>query len=155
MLKSVQWNVYTYLMVGLVPAMLLGAWGIDSWQSRRLHQTQCQVATEWLEESARLAPQFTLANTMDRTQFWRVGIEELNAPSQAGVLRRGILQSASYHARHYPDHPTSEPEVLNREDGLFSRDIEGGAAALIAHCPETEALLPTAFPMFFQGEDEN
>lgn len=155
MLKSSQWNVYTLLMVGLVPAMLLTAWGMDSWQSYRRHQLQCEVAVEWLEESRDIAPQFTQANTMNRTQLWISNVDEINSPAHASILRRGILQSANYHLEYFPEHPTDAPGVLNPKNSMFARDIEEGTAELINHCPETEALLPAAFPMIFPKEDTN
>lgn len=153
MLKSIQWDIYTILIVALLPALLLVAGGVTWWEDNRLHQAQCNVAVAWLEESADIAGQFQLAQTMDRTQFWQQSFEEINNPSHAGQLRWGIIQSADYTSEYYPDMPTDEPGVLNPKNGLFSRDIEEGTEELIEHCPDTEAMLADAFPMIFRDED--
>lgn len=153
MLKSIDWNIYTILMIGLVPAMLLTAWGLDTWDARRLHRLQCEVAMEWLDESAEIVPQFTDAETMNRTSLWIANFETLNSPNAAGDLRWNILQSANYSLEHFPDLPTDEPGVLNPKNGLFARAIEEGTEELIEHCPETEDMLPAAFPMIFPREE--
>lgn len=155
MLKSIDWNIYTILMIALVPAMLLTAWGLDTWDSRRLHRLQCEVAVEWLEENAEIAPQFSQAMTMNRTALWQSNFEDINAPAAAGILRGGILGSANYTREYFPDQSTDEPGALNPHNGLLARNIEDGIVALVEHCPETEDLLPAAFPMIFHREDTN
>lgn len=152
MLKSIEWNIYTILMVALVPAMLLSAWGLYAWDSHRLHTMQCAMAVDWLEESTDMAPEFEQSGTMGRTQFWISEFESLESPNAAGNLRWGILQSANYHEEHYPDLPTDEPGVLNPPNGLFARQIEEGVEDLVEHCPDTEDMIPTAFPMVFREE---
>lgn len=151
--KSIDWNIYTILMVALVPALLLAAWGLETWDTRQLHQLQCTVAMEWLEESEDLAPQFVQAGSMDQTMLWISSFEEIEAPIAAGDLRWGILESARYHEQHYPDLPTDEPGVLNPPNGLFERQITDGANRLVDHCPETSDELTTAFPMIFREDN--
>lgn len=155
MMRSIQWDIYTILMVALVPVILLSAWGLHTWDERRLHNRQCEVALEWLEESAEIAPQFVQADSMERTFLWRSNFEEINSPAHASMLRDGILRSARYNAEHRPDDATDEPGVLHPQNGLFSREIEGGKNTLTGHCPETAALIPDAFPMVFPREDTN
>lgn len=154
MLKSIEWNTYTILMVALVPTMLLAAWGLDTWDSRQLHRTQCTMAVEWLEESADISQQFQQSGTMGQTQLWSSRFEAIESPNAAGDLRRGILQSATYHEEYFPTSPTDEPGVLNPRNGLFERQIEQGVRSLVEHCPETEALIPNAFPMVFREDNE-
>lgn len=152
MLKSINWNIYTILMVGLVPALLLTAWGVYAWDSHRLHSLQCTMAEEWLEESTDIASQFEQSGTMGQTLFWASRFEDIESPNAAGNLRWGILQSTDYHAENYPELPTNEPGVLNPPNGLFERQFEEGVEDLVDHCPETEAMIPTAFPMVFREE---
>lgn len=153
MLKSVQWDIYTIIMIALVPAMLLIAWGIDTWESDQLHKRQCEMAVDWLESSAGYADQFERSGTTGNTELWINRIEQLDSPNAAGDLRWGILQSANYHAEYFPDLPTDAPGVLNPKNGLLERQIHDGAERLIEHCPDTEDLIPAAFPMVFK-EDE-
>lgn len=153
MLKSVQWDVYTIIMVALVPILLLSAWGLQALDAGRLHRTQCELAVDWLENSKNSSTQFVQAGTTGRTQFWITMFEDLDSPNAAGYLRWGVLKSAEYHQEYLPDLPTDAPGVLNPRNGLFEKQIADGARHLIEHCPETEALIPDAFPMVFrEGE---
>lgn len=152
MLKSIQWDIYTIIIVALVPTLLLTAWGIYAWDEHQLHTLQCTMAVDWLEESTEMAPQFVQAETMDSTQFWTSSFEQIESPNAAGNLRWGILQSTWYHREHFPDLPTDERGVLNPPNGLFARQIEEGTEDLVEHCPETEDMIPTAFPMVFRED---
>lgn len=153
MLKSIQWDIYTFLIIGLIPFLLLSAWGVKTWEDNRLHRVQCELALDWLDESTMIAPDFSQAGTMDGTRFWLAAFEEINAPSAAGQLRWGIIQSATYSTKYAPRQSTTLPGVLHPPDGLFSRDIIDGSRNLVRHCPETEPLLPEAFPMVFRHEE--
>lgn len=152
MLRTIQWDIYTILMVALVPALLLAAWGWDTWDSHQLHKRQCELAVDWLESSEVLAGQFEQAGTTGETQLWINKIEELDSPNAAGDLRWGVLQAANYSAEYFPERPTTERGVLNPKNGLLERQITDGAERLIKHCPETEALIPKAFPMVFRED---
>ncbi len=155
MLKSIHWDVYTIVIVALAPVVLLTAWGLTAWDEARIRQQQCQVAESWLEDSARLAPRFENAGSMEDIAGWITGIEEINSPASAGQLRHGILSSARYHAEYFPDMSTANPGVLNPKNGLYERTITEGAANLVQHCPDVEPLLPDAFPMVFTEEGAN
>jgi hypothetical protein len=154
-LKSIQWDIYTIIIAALVPAVMLTAWGLTEWNETRVHRQQCEVAESWLEDSARLAPTFQNAGTMDSITSWILGLEEINSPTSAGQLRHGIVSSAWYHAEYYPDKITTEPGVLNPKNGLHERTITEGAENLVQHCPDVEPLLPDAFPMVFTEEGDN
>lgn len=153
MLKNIQWDIYNILMIALVPAMLLTAWGIESWDTGQLHKRQCEMAVDWLETNATYVNQFEQAGTTGNIQLWLNRMEPLDSPMAAGELRMGVIRSAYYHMEHLPDLPTDEPGVLNPRNGLFERQINEGTARLIAHCPETEDLIPEAFPMVFREDD--
>lgn len=153
MLKSIQWDIYTVLMIGLVPVLLVSAWGLTQWDDIRLHRAQCEVAESWLEENTEIASDFAQTRTLQGTGYWQTRFEAINWPSDAGQLRWGIIQSANYGREHYPSRFTSFPAVLNPEDGLFSRDISQGRKNLVERCPEVESMLPDAFPMIFQKEE--
>lgn len=150
MLKSINWDIYTIVMVALVPALLLTAWGMDAWDNHRLHSLQCNMAETWLEESEGIASQFEQSETVGQTLFWASRFEDFESPNAAGNLRWGILQSAEYYAENFPETPTDEPGVLNPPNGLFERQIEEGVEDLVEHCPDTEAMIPSAFPMVFR-----
>ncbi len=154
MLKSINWDIYTILMIALAPAMLLTAWGIHAWDSHQLHSLQCSMAEEWLDESADIASQFERSGTMSNTRFWSTTFEGIESPKAAGELRMGILRSADYHREHFPTLETSEPGVLNPPNGLFARQIDEGTRELVEHCPETRGMIPEAFPMVFREETE-
>lgn len=153
MRERFHFDIYTALMIGLVPMLLLTARGIEYWHDGRLYQRQCQMAADWLAESADIAPQFAFAGTMDRTMFWSQELEDISSPASARKLRSGVLQSAKYYQTYYANNPTDKPGILNPTDGMFSREIKEGRKSLVDHCPETAAMLPTAFPMIFQKED--
>ncbi len=155
MIKSISWDIYTFIIIALIPGILLAAWGLTEWDKRQLHTHQCEVAAEWLQEAAMLAPMFENADTMDDISGWIAAMEELNSPARGGQLRRGILSSAYYHMEYFPNTRTSTPGVLNPTNGLFARDIIDGRASLVEHCPETDANLADAFPMVFGKEDPN
>lgn len=155
MLKSISWDIYTYIIIALVPGVLLAAWGLTAWDDHRVHQQQCAVAEEWLNESALIAPVFESAGTMDDIDMWITGLEEFNTPSAAGELRQGILSSANYRMENFPNENTTVAGVLNPRNGLFERVIVEGTEDLIEHCPDTESMLPDAFPMVFEKEDPN
>lgn len=154
MLKPTEWNIYTILMIALVPAMLLTAWGLDAWDSRQLHRLQCTMAEEWLEESSDISQQFEQSGRMGQTQLWISRFETIESPNAASGLRTGILQAANYHEEYYPDLATDDRGVLNPRNGLFERQIESGVQSLVEHCPETEAMIPNAFPMVFREDNE-
>lgn len=153
MLRSIQWDVYTFLIIALIPFLLLSAWGLKTWDDQRLHRVQCEMAVDWLEQSTTIAPDFARAGSASQTMFWQASFEEISSPSAAGKLRWGIIQSAEYIRKYMPRKAVNAPGVLNPPDGLFSREIIEGREELIDHCPETEALLPDAFPMVFRHED--
>lgn len=153
MIKSIHWDIYTILMVALVPVLLLSAAGLYFYDKNKLHNLQCEMAVEWLETSEQYSAQFVSAGTMGRTELWITTFEEIESPSKAGNLRWGILQSANYNQEHRPDLSTSERGVLNPPNGLFEQQIENGVEDLVKHCPETESMIPGAFPMVFR-EDE-
>ena len=155
MLKSIQWDIYTIAMIALVPTLLLIAGGITWWDEQRLHRVQCELAVDWLEENSRISGQFEQAGTMERTSYWQREFEEVNSPAAAGQLRWGIIQSANYTREYYPDRETGERAMLNPINGLFSRDIIEGTEELVEHCPDTQSMLPAAFPMIFrEGEPQ-
>jgi hypothetical protein len=153
--KSIHWDVYTIIIAALVPAVLLAAWGLATWDEARIRDQQCRVAESWLNDSAQLAPMFENAGTMDDIANWIIDVEEINSPTSAGQLRHGILTSARYHAEYYPEKSTTEPGVLNPRNGLYERTISEGAENLVEHCPDVEPLLPNAFPMVFREEGPN
>lgn len=153
MFKSIQWDIYTFAIVALVPGILLTAWGLTAWDQRQIHGQQCKVAIEWLVESESVAPLFENAGQMESISSWIFAMEEINAPARGGQLRSSILSSARYLMEHYPNANTSTLGVLNPPNGLFARDITAGRASLIEHCPETEPLLRNAFPMVFGREE--
>lgn len=149
----IKWDVYTVVMVAMIPAILLVAWGLEWWEDHSLHQTQCALAEQWLEDSEVLATQFEIVNQLGRTDPWITSFEELESPAKAGQLRWGILQSARYFKEYYPEMSTTEPGVLNPPDGINSRDIVNGTKELIEHCPDVESMLPKAFPMVFTKDE--
>ena len=152
MLKSVQWDIYTILMIALVPTMMLAAWGLHTYDAGQLHRQQCEMAEAWLESSAEYVGQFERAGITGNTLLWIANVEALDSPNAAGYLRWGVLQSATYHAEYLPALPTDQPGVLNPRNGLFERQIADGAEHLIEHCPEIEDQIPTAFPMVFRED---
>lgn len=155
MLKSITRDPYTIIIVALVPGLLLMAWGLTSWDNNRVHQQQCAVAEEWLNDSTALASRFERVETMDDIDVWISGFEQINSPSHSGQMRHGILSSARYHMEHYPTLGTSGRAVLNPPTGLFARDINEGLETLIEHCPHVESMVPAAFPMVFEEERPN
>lgn len=153
MFKSINWDIYTILMVALVPALLVSAAGVYFYDEHRLHSLQCEMATEWLESSQEYSAQFVSAETMGRTGLWISAIEEIESPNKAGNLRWGILQSANYNQKYRPDLSTADRGVLNPPNGLFEQQIDDGVEDLVEHCPDTESMLADAFPMVFrEGE---
>lgn len=149
MLKSITWDAYTLVIVALIPTILIIAGGLTAWDNHRLHQEQCALAVEWLEDSERTASQFTNAGTMENIDTWISQQEEFDAPSKAGQLRHGFLSSARYQNEYFPNATTAVAGALNPANGLYSRDIQEGAEELFEHCPETREMLPAALPMVF------
>ncbi|MCA9832995.1 MAG: hypothetical protein KC435_03565 [Thermomicrobiales bacterium] len=150
--NGITWDIYTIIIVALIPVILVAAWGMSWWNERELHAEQCSVALEWLQESEDLLPLYERADTMADIDPWINSIDALNSPSSAGTLRWGILQSARYFLAYYPNVRIEENGELNPADGIHSRDIIGGTEQLIDHCPEVAPLLPVAFPMIFTQE---
>lgn len=152
MLKSVQWDIYTILMVALVPLILLTAGGLYFWNDYSIHKTQCEMAEDWIRESGEMADQFQSYERMGQTEFWTSTFAELDHPRAAGTLRSGIIQSAEYHAKYYPDMEITERGALNPVNGRLERQIEKGTEDLIEHCPDTASLLPEAFPQIYRED---
>lgn len=148
----ITWDIYTIIMVALVPVILLSAWGLTKASEYDLKSRQCALAVEWLDESQDLLPQFYRAGTMENTAGWIATLEEINAPAAAGRLRWAVLQSARYAAEYYPGLPTDGVAVLNPVDGLYERNLTEGAWDLINHCPDVLPMLPKAFPMVFRED---
>lgn len=135
----------------LVVALSFGtAWALTWNAERDLHETQCQLAVEWLEGSTSNADLFERARTMQSIEPWLAAQDELNSPSAANQLRWSIMDSARYEMNSNPTAPTTDQAVLNSP--WYTGRIERGAADLIQHCPEVESLLPAAFPMVFTQE---
>lgn len=154
MLKPHRWDIYTIIIVALVPAMLLSAWGLTAWDQRQLHSRQCAMAEDWLDSTAAFAGQFEMAGRTGQTQLWITNIENLDFPNAARDLRSGLIRSARYHQEFLPNVSTREPGVLNPVNGLYERQIETGIAALTSHCPETAELIPAAVPMIFREDEQ-
>lgn len=149
---QISWDIYTVIMVALVPVILLSAWGLTKASEHDLRSRQCAMAVEWLDESRDLLPLFYRAGTVQNTTSWTTSLEELSSPAAAGRLRWAVLQSTRYAAEYYPTLPTDEVGVLNPVDGLYQRNLTEGARELIDHCPEVAPMLPRTFPMVFKED---
>lgn len=145
-------DTYTILILLLIGGVFIAAGALTMQAGYDQRGRQCDVAVEWLEQSAETSRQFTTASRISSIEPWLNTQDEMNTPNAAKPLRWAILDSARFHAEYRTDARPNEPGVLNSPE--FTDRIDRARQGLVDHCPETAALLPDAFPMVFVKDNE-
>ena len=146
-------DIYTILMVALVPFFLLTAWGLTWNYERVLASRACEDTTSYLKDASRFTSDFTNAGTLQNTGGWVGRMDGLQPPPIAEDLHDALVSTVTYGMNTDPNLGTTQPGVVFDELTPFQNSITEGRDKIIAECPELARAIPDAFPMFFTEEN--
>ena len=153
MRKYRQWDIYTVLMVAIVPVFLAVAWGL-TWNHERVAAAQaCEDTESYLSETTEAASLFINAGTVGSTDPWLSRMETIQPQGHGWDLHDSVVGAVEYAAAVEPDLDTAEPGVVYDETPFFQDPIDEARATIVEKCPDLEAMLPEAFPMIFKEND--
>lgn len=147
-------DVYNVIIVALIPAILLTAWGLTSAHDRNERSKRCENAIDYLEAVTDLAPLYTSARTIDDADEWLDAMEELPAPDVAQQLHTRATAAFSYASAMGMDVSADEPGDLFDQLTAFRDGLDESRTELEEQCPNTADLIPDAFPMYFREEQQ-
>lgn len=156
MRNRIPFDIYTILIIAIVPVFLATAWGL-TWNHERVAKREmCASAVTYLTDAADLVPTYTSAGNIGDSDFWLSQLESLTTtPGAAKDLRDVVLSSMSYAMTTDPGRETTATGEAYRALTPFQESIDQARTELVETCPETAPLIPDAFPMFFStGEDQ-
>lgn len=153
MRSIIRLDIYTILIVALVPTFLAIAWGLTWNYERILDKRACDYTGHYLTEVGDMASLYTDAGTLRDADTWLTRLEAINPSSPARDLHESVVSSMSYAMTTNPDLGTTEPAAVYDTLTPFHQAIDKGAQEVIDTCPEFERLLSYAFPMYFREEN--
>lgn len=154
MRNKIPLDIYSILIVAIVPVFLATAWGL-TWNHERVEkQERCANANLFLEDARDLVPVYTNAGSIGTSDVWLSQIESITTPGAARELRDVILSSMSYAMSTDPDLDTTATGEVYTSLTVFHDSIDRAQAGLVEECPDTATLIADAFPMFFRTGDE-
>jgi hypothetical protein len=146
-------DVYNIIIAGLVPLMLLTAWGLTTAYERNERERQCEEAVTYLEEVADIATSFTGADSLDNADSWLSLMQEISPPVPANDLHDGAMSAFTYASMMNIDVAMDEPAVLYDQLTAFKDVLDNGRETLVSQCPDTAPMIADAFPMYFRQEN--
>lgn len=147
-------DAYNVIIIALIPFVLLVAWGLTWGYERNLHAQQCEDALVYLEKVTEIAPDYLEANSLDDADDWLDGMQELSYPAPAGDLHNGAVSAFTYASTAGLQADMAQPGGLYDQLTTFKGVLDDGRDTLVDQCPDTAALIPDAFPMYFREEGE-
>lgn len=154
MRERFQLDIYNVLIVALVPAMLLAAWGLTTAYERNQRAQQCEEAVTYLQEATDNASLYTEADSIDDADTWLDNMQELSPPEPASDLHNGALSAFTYATTMNVEADMTAPGGLYSELTSFREVIDEGRETLVSQCPDTEQMINDAFPMYFRNEGQ-
>ena len=153
MREKLHLDIYTVLIIALIPFFLLTAWGLTWNYERVLANRACEDTTNYLEEATALAPEVMNAGTLQNAGGWVGRMAEMRPPPLAEDLHDSIVNTATYATNSDPGLDTTQPAGVFEKLTPFQDPIIEGRDKIIAECPELADAIPDAFPMFFTKEN--
>lgn len=152
MREKLRLDVYDIIIIALIPFVLLVAWGLTWGYERNLHARQCEEAIAYLEEVAEFAPLYTNAGSISNTDQW---LEQMEAQSTTEPLRdlhNGAISALTWASTTDLEVDTTQPGGLYERLTSFRNVLDDGRETLANRCPDADALVPAAFPMYFRED---
>lgn len=147
-------DIYTVLILAMVPTFLAIAWGL-TWNYERITARQaCERTGEYLLEVSEISDLYISAGTLGNADTWLSQLESTNPPSPARDLHDSIVSAVTYGMSTDAELDTGEPGVAYDTLVPFQTAIDNGRETLTDECPEFAAQVPEAFPMFFREGNE-
>lgn len=150
MRDKLRFDIYTILMIAMVPTFLAIAWGLTWNHDRVAAKEACTNTEHYLAEVTDIVPIYTNAGTLQNADVWLTRLEEITPPSPARNLHDSVSSSISYGMNIDPELSTTEPAAIYDQLTPFQQAIDNGRQDIVAKCPDTAAMIPEAFPMFFR-----
>ena len=147
-------DVYTIIIVALIPSFLLIAAGATWFYDRAEARRACSDATAYLEDASGLAGSFQSASSVSDTTAWVTGMQALHPPPVAQSLHDTVLGTVSYATSTIPDLNVSEPGAVYDAVTPFQDSLDRSRDDLVKECPDLAAQIPDAFPMFFTKDGQ-
>lgn len=153
MLSKIRFDIYTILIVAMVPTFLVIAWGLTWNHDRIAAKHACENTDTYLTEVSAIADLYTSAGTLQNANTWYDQLEQISPPGPARDLHNSVSSAVTYSMNRNPDLQTSQPAGLYDALPPFQQPVDKGRDKIIERCPELTPLIPDAFPMFFQKGD--
>lgn len=153
MRKYRQWDIYTVLMVAIVPVFLAVAWGL-AWNHERVAAAQaCENTATWLAEVSEAAPLFINAGSVGNADPWLNRMETIQPQGHGGKMHDSAVSAVEYASTVDPDLDTTEPGVISDAAPFFQDSIDEARATIVDECPDLGGMLPEALPMIFKENE--
>lgn len=152
MREKLRLDVYNILIISLIPFVLLVAWGLTWGYERNLHAQQCDDSIAYLEEAAEFSSLYTEAASVDDADRWLAQMQEMSAPEPLRDLHNGAIAALTWASTTNLEVDTSQPAGLYERLTTFKGVLDEGRETLANRCPEADALVPAAFPMYFRED---
>lgn len=152
MRDKLQLDIYTMLIIAIVPVFLAVAWGLTWNYERATARQACEDTESYLADAAEAAPLFTGAGVVDDVTEWMSRLETITPKGHADDLHEAATSTVEYAMTTQGDLPTDVPAVLYEEITPFRTSIDEAYDKIAEKCPELLPMIPDAFPMFFTRE---
>jgi hypothetical protein len=148
--SKIRFDIYTILIIAIVPTFLSIAWGL-TWNHDRVAAKQaCQNTEEYLTEVTEISDLYVNAGTLQNADVWLTRLEAIVPPSPARDLHDSVISSIRYATNVSSELETTQPAAVYEALTPFQQAIDNGRADIIDTCPEFATMIPGAFPMFFR-----
>lgn len=112
MRESFRLDIYTILMIAIVPVFLFTAWGL-TWNHERVAARQaCENTERYLTEAADITSLFTNAGTIDDAEPWLDRLDTLGPHGYARDLHQSASRTIEYAINTRPGLETAEPGII-------------------------------------------
>jgi len=150
MRNRIPFDIYTTLIVAIVPVFLITAWGL-TWNHERIAKKEgCENAVAFLTDATALAPAYADAGTLGNSDLWLSQVESITSPGAAKDVRDVVLSSITYGMGTDPELETTGTGEVYETLTPFRQSIDRARDELVEQCPDTATMIPDAFPMFFR-----
>jgi len=145
-------DVYNVLIIALIPFVLLVAWGLTWGYERNLRERHCEDSVAYLREVAGFSSLYTNADTLDDADSWLARMQEMSVPAPLNDLHNGAISALTWAATTDLAVDPAQPAGLYERLTTFKGVLDEGRTELATQCPDADALVPAAFPMYFREE---
>ena len=149
MRPDVRFDIYTILIIAIVPVFLATAWGLTWNHERMAAQRACEDTEHYLTEAAEVASLFTDAGTLDDADTWIDQLATISPHGHAWDLHQSATRTVEYAMNTQPNLPTDEPGIVYDQIVPFRIAIDNAQEKIVDKCPDLAMLIPDAFPLLF------